>query len=459
MSNPMQATINALLDSWKDDYAAMLNRWLSVPSLKADPLPDAPFGREVRRMLDMAMKDASDMGFACRIFDGYAGDVTLKGQTGEELAVLAHLDVVPAGDGWKTDPFVPTRIGDRIYARGTGDDKGPALCALFAMKAIRQSGVPLRRSIRLILGCDEESGWEDMAYYTAHTDMPEIGFSPDATFPLINTEKGMLAIRAHAKVAKTGLQVKQLMTGERTNVIPGESVCVVEGGEEIAKKVAAYAEKTGLPYAAEVTQEGVKITATGIPGHSAYPEGCRNAIGMMLLILRDLGVEGPIRTLADVYGGEHDGKTLGIACEDSVSGPLTCNIGILHLVGDEIHCTFDNRVPIEADLEALRDTLIAHIPDFTIDSVKLTAPHHVPADSELVQSLLAAYTEESGLSGEPESTGGGTYAKVLKQGVAFGAGFPGDEDLAHQANEYVELDKMILSAKIYANALLRLCAE
>ncbi len=459
MSRPQNEKVNALLDSWKEDYAGMLSRWLSVPSLKADPQDGAPFGPEVRRMLDMAMKDAADMGFDTRNFDGYAGDVTLKGSSDEAIAVLAHLDVVPAGDGWKTDPFVPTRIGDRIYARGTGDDKGPALCSLFAMKAIREAGIPLRRSVRLVLGCDEESGWDDMAYYTAHTQMPEVGFSPDATFPLINTEKGMLAVRAHAKVSSEGLQVKELMTGERTNVIPGESTAVVEGGEEIAAKVRAYAEKTGLPYEAQVTESGVRITATGIPGHSAYPEGCRNAIGMMLLILRELGVQGPIRTLADVYGSEHDGASLGIACRDEISGPLTCNMGILHLVGDEIHCTFDNRCPVKADLEHLRDTLIAHIPEFTIDSVKLTAPHHVPADSELVTSLLAAYTEESGLIGEPESTGGGTYAKVLKQGVAFGAGFPDDEDLAHQANEFVDLNKMILSAKIYANALLRLCAD
>lgn len=459
MNRTQNEKVNALLESWKEDYATMLNRWLSIPSLKAEPQEHAPFGPQVRRMLDTAMQDAQAMGFETRIFDGYAGDVTLQGASDEAIAVLAHLDVVPAGDGWKTDPFVPTRVGDRIYARGTGDDKGPALCSLFAMKAIREAGIPLRRSIRLILGCDEESGWEDMDYYTSHTQMPEVGFSPDASFPLINTEKGMLGIAAHAKVASEGLQVKELMTGERTNVIPGESVAIVEGGEETASKVRAYAEKTGLPYSAEITDRGVRITATGIPGHSAYPEGCRNAIGMMLLVLKELGVQGAIRTLADVYGCEHNGASLGIACKDRISGPLTCNMGILHLRNGEIHCTFDNRCPIEADLEQLRDTLIAHIPGFTIDSVKMTAPHHVPEDSELVTSLLAAYTEESGLTGAPESTGGGTYAKVLKQGVAFGAGFPGDEDLAHQANEYVDLDKMILSAKIYANALLRLCAE
>ena len=456
----MNPKINQLLDSWKEDYAAMLSRWLAVPSLKAEGVPGAPFGKEVRRMLDMAIQDAAEMGFETRILEGYAGDVLLPAsrKDAEEIAVLAHLDVVPAGDGWKTDPFTPTRVGDTIYARGTGDDKGPALASLFAMKAIQEAGIPLRRSIRLILGCDEESGWEDMDYYVAHAGMPDIGFSPDASFPLINTEKAMLHVRAHAPVSAEGLQVLSLMTGERMNVIPGESVAIVAGGEEIVKKTQAYAEKTGLPYSAELTDKGVRLRALGIPGHSAYPQECRNAIGMMLLLLKELGVEGALRTLADVYPMEYTGASLGIACSDPISGALTCNVGILHLVDGQIICTFDNRCPIDADLDKLEATLIAHLPGFTIDSVKKTPPHHVPADSELVTSLLAAYTEESGLKGEPESTGGGTYAKVLKQGVAFGAGFPGDEDLAHQANEYIQLDKMILAAKIYANALLRLCA-
>ncbi len=453
--------VNELLDSYKEDYVRILKNWLSIPSLKDDPQPGAPFGRKIREMLDLAMSDAAAMGFETRIFDGYAGDVTLPGgeKEAEPIAVLAHLDVVPAGDGWKTDPFTPVMIGDRLYARGTGDDKGPALASLFAMKAIREAGIPLKRPVRLILGCDEESGWEDMAYYVQHADMPETGFSPDASFPLINTEKGMLSVYAHARVPDSGLKVLRLWTGERTNVIPGESVAYVAGGQEIVQKTEDYARKTGLPYTAELVPEGVKLTATGIPGHSAYPEGCRNAIGMMLLLLKELGAQGPFRTLAEVYGMEHDGKSLGIACHDSISGPLTCNMGILHLDGQNLHCTFDNRCPVDADLDALSKALCAHIPEFTIDSLTTKAPHHVPADSELVTSLLAAYTEESGLKGEPESTGGGTYAKVLKQGVAFGAGFPDDEDLAHQANEYIYPDKMILAAKIYANALIRLCAQ
>ncbi|MBR2718848.1 MAG: Sapep family Mn(2+)-dependent dipeptidase [Clostridia bacterium] len=454
----MDQKISALIDSYRDELVATLVRWISIPSLKDTPAPGAPFGGEVRRMLDMAMADASAMGFAVRDYEGYACDITL-GDAPEAVAVLGHLDIVPAGDGWQTPPFTAVIEDGKVIGRGSIDDKGPSLAALYAMRAIKEAGVPLKKSIRMILGCDEESGWEDMEYYAAHADMPEAGFSPDASFPIINTEKAMLHAYISAPLATTGLKVKQLWTGERLNVIPGECKALLEGGAELAEKVAAYAAKVSLPYTSEITAEGVWVTAEGIPGHSAYPEGRRNAIGMMLLLLKELGVEGPLLTLANVYGMEHDGASLGCACRDDVSGPLTCNMGILHLENGAITATLDMRVPVTADLDQLEKNARAALEGFAFTTVEKKEPHHVPAEGELVSQLLAAYHEESGLDAYPTSTGGGTYAKVLKQGVAFGAAFPADEDLAHQAGEYARIDGLMMAAKIYANALLRLCAE
>ena len=454
----MDQKIHALIDSYRDELIATLARWIEVPSLKDEPAPGAPFGKEVRRMLDVAMADAAAMGFEPRDFDGYACDLTL-GDAPEAVAVLGHLDVVPAGDGWQTPPFTAVIEGDRIIGRGSIDDKGPTLAALYAMRAIKEAGVPLKKSIRMILGCDEESGWEDMAYYATHADMPKVGFSPDASFPIINTEKAMLHAFINAPLSENGLQVKQLWTGERVNVIPGECKALLSGGADLAEKVAAYAAKVNLPYTAEVTADGVWVTAEGIPGHSAYPEGRRNAIGMMLLLLKELGAEGPLLTLANAIGMESNGASLGCACADEVSGPLTCNMGILHLENGAITASLDMRVPVTADLDQLEANARAALPGFAFLHVEKKEPHHVPAESELVSQLLAAYHEESGLDAYPTSTGGGTYAKVLKQGVAFGAAFPDDEDLAHQAGEYASISGLMKAAKIYANALLRLCAE
>ena len=454
----MNETVSRLLDAYRAEFTEKLREWVRIPSVQGETEDGAPFGREVRHMLDTAEADAKAMGFPVRDFDGYACDITL-GSRPEMIAVLGHLDVVPAGDGWNYPPFGAEMDGTRIYGRGTSDDKGPALASLYAMRAIREAGIPLKKSIRLILGCNEETDWKDMEWYSAHAEIPAVGFSPDASFPVINTEKAIIHLRFTAPETGSGLQVVEMATGERPNVIPGECTAVVRGGEELAGKVRTWGLEKNLPVNAEVVPEGVRITAEGIPGHSAYPEGRRNAIGMMICLLRDLGAEGPLKVLADAVGMTHDGSGLGCACSDEVSGPLTCNMGILHLKDGAWTGTLDMRCPVNADLPALRDAAKAHLPGFEVETLEMKPAHHVPADSELVTQLLAAYEEETGLPGETIATGGGTYAKVLSQGVAFGATFPDDEDLAHQANEYADVDRLVTAAKIYANALIRLAGE
>ncbi|MBR0266180.1 MAG: dipeptidase PepV [Clostridia bacterium] len=454
----MDKKVYDLIDSYRDEYVETLRRWVNVPSVKGAPAEKAPFGSEVRRMLDTAMEDARKLGFETRDFDGYACDITL-GDAAEKIAVLGHLDVVPVGDGWTKPPFEGVIEDGKMYGRGTNDDKGPTLAALYAMRAIRDAGIPLKRSIRMILGCDEESGWEDMEYYGKHEQIPEVGFSPDAMFPLINTEKGMLVLELRAPAAKEGLKILEFATGNMHNVIPGECNALVEGGEELAEKVRRFAKITGLPYSAEVTDRGVRLTAIGIPGHAAYPKGRRNAIGMMLLLLFRLGAKGLIGPLATAVGLETNGRSLGCAIQDAVSKALTCNMGILRLKDGEWYGTLDFRCPVTANQEKLIETVAAHLPGISIKVETQKPAHHVPAESELVQCLLAAYNEETGETGEAMSTGGGTYAKILKQGVAYGAMFPDEEDLAHQADEYTKIDSMIKATKIFANALIRLCAE
>ena len=454
----MNEKINALIDSYRDEFIRTLQAWIRVPSVKGEPADGAPFGETIGRMMKLATETGTEMGFQVRDFDGYACDITLGDQP-EVIGVLGHLDVVPVGDGWNRDPFGGEIDEGRIYGRGSNDDKGPSLAALFAMKALKEAGVPLKRSIRLILGGDEECDWQCMEYYAAHAEMPEIGFSPDASFPLINTEKGMLGFELRFPQAAGGLRVLKMATGERMNVIAGESRALLEGGETLAARVRDYAKETGLPYEAEVTDEGVWVTASGIPGHSAFPEGKRSAIGMMLKLLKALGAEGGIATLAETVGLESDGKSLGCACADEISGALTNNMGILRLENGEWRATLDFRCPVTADQEALIEAVRAHLPGISVAVTTQKAPHHVPADSELVTKLLAAYEEESGLPGYAMAIGGGTYAKVLKQGVAFGAVFPGEEELAHLANEYESIESLMMATKIYASALLKLCAE
>lgn len=454
----MDQELSRIIDGMEPAYAAMLTRWIQVPSVKGRAEDGAPFGAEVRRMLDMALQDASDMGFDTRNFDGYAGDATL-GDGDESIAVLAHLDVVPAGDGWQTPPFGAVREGKRIYGRGTSDDKGPALAAMFAMKAIRDAKIPLKKSIRLILGCDEESGWEDMAYYTAHADMPAMGFSPDATYPVINTEKGLLHLSLRGKTAPEGVQVIRWQTGERPNVIPGAAEMLLRDEPGLSDRITAYVQKTGAAISTAVSPEGLTVRAIGIPGHAAFPSGGRNAIGMLLCLLRELGVAGSLGTLAQAVGLEYDGASLGCAVQDRLSGPLTCNMGIIRVEDGDIYATLDLRCPVMASLDTIIATIEAHLPGFTVTVNEKKEAHHVPENSELVQCLLDAYHEETGRERKAIAIGGGTYARVLKEGVAFGATFPEDPDLAHQAGEYMDLDVLMQNVRIFANALIRLAGE
>ena len=449
--------LERILSSLEKPMLETLQAWIRIPSVKGDGQPDAPFGPVVRQMLDHALEDCKNLGFKVEQFDGYIGHADMgEGSDEDALAILAHLDVVPAGDGWQRDPFGGQVENGHIYGRGTSDDKGPAVAALYAMYAVQQAGIPLKRKVRLILGCDEESGMECMQYYKKHETMPRMGFSPDADYPVINIEKGMVGLQLRAVPSKEGLQVLRWATGERMNVIPGSATALVDGDDSLIAKTESISRQYGWPVHARKAEGGIEITAEGIPGHAAYPQGGRNAIGQLLITLRDLGAKGAIKTLADTIGTTYWGEGIGAMVEDKLSGKLTCNMGIIRVDSDSLYATLDIRSPILTDRVYLVQMIRQHLPGFEVTQTTDKAPHHVPENSELVQSLLAAYHEVTGLEKKALAIGGGTYAKMLQEGVAFGASFPGDPEVAHQADEYVSLDSLYKSMKIFAYAIVKL---
>lgn len=452
--------IGMVIDGLRESLVETLASWIRVPSVKAEPEGDAPFGAEVKRALNTALNDAKAMGFETRNFDNYAGDARMGRLGVDPLGILVHLDVVPTGDGWAVDPFGAVIEGDRMYGRGTSDDKGPAVAALYAMYALKQAGVPLRREVRLIFGCDEESGWEDIAHYVEHCDMPATGFSPDASFPVINTEKGMLQLSLRAKASKDGLFVKRINVGERHNVIPGLASALVAGDAALCDRVNRLAADMHLQVEAQEHPDGVELLSTGIAGHAAYPENAKNALGQLLLMLRAIGVTGALKTMADCVGMEYDGSALGVHCSDEVSGALTNNLGILNYDENGMYATLDIRYPVHANpvwlVRSIKAALGEDI-DVTVDAQK--EPHHVAPNSALVTALLDAYHEVTDRPRECVSTGGGTYARCLSEGVAFGSAFPEDEDLAHQAGEYASIDGLMTNVRIFARAIVKLAGE
>ena len=352
--------LDALVESYRDELIENIRKWIAIPSVQGEPAGEnAPFGAEVRRMLDTALADGRRFGFEVRDIDGYAGDISY-GAGEQTMGMLAHLDVVPLGDGWTHDPLGGEIADGRIYGRGTTDDKGPALCALYAMRAVKEAGLPLKDGVRLILGCDEETGMSDMRYYASKLDMPNYGFSPDAEFPVINIEKGGVNMRL-SKV--TGgedgavIPVYSLYAGERPNVVPAEATAVVGLAHttlaELNEKLSAI-EKAHDRFRLSATDAGegrARITATGVNAHAAMPERGVNAAGMLLIALKELGAGGAgsapaIAMLADAVGMEYTGQSLGIACADELSGALTCNLGILRYDANELSALLDIRYPI-----------------------------------------------------------------------------------------------------------------
>ncbi len=456
----MDAKLNVIIESMHDEMIDTLQKWIRVPSVKGEAAPGAPFGKEVRSMLDMALADCEQMGFKTQNFDGYIAHADLgEGSDEDALAILAHLDVVPEGDGWKYPPYGAVIENGRMYGRGTSDDKGPAVAALYAMKAVKDAGIPLRRKVRLILGCDEESGWEDIAHYNKVATMPRMGFSPDASYPIINIEKGICRLELHGVLSNEGLQVIAFNNGERPNVIPGRASALVAGDAATVAQAEAAAKKLDIPAEVHLTDKGVSITVTGISGHAAYPETARNANGEMLLLLRELGVQGDLRLLADKIGLDYKGEGLEVSVSDGISGYLTCNLGIIRAGEGGVYATLDIRYPVMTNPDMIIKNVSASLPDMRVDAMEVKEPHHVPAGSELVQKLLDAYHEVTGYERKCLYTGGGTYARSLQEGVAFGASFPQDEDLAHQANEYADIEGLYKNIKIFALAIVKLAGK
>lgn len=462
--------LDAIVETYREDILETMKRWIAIPSVQAPRAAEnAPFGKETRRMLDTAMADASGMGFETKDFDGYAMHAQM-GHGEKTLGILCHLDVVPAGDGWQHDPWGAEIEDGRLYGRGIADDKGAAILSLYAMKAVREAGVKLKDGVRLILGCDEETGMTDMRYYAAHSDLPDYGFSPDAEFPVINIEKGGLSLNL---LAATGgedgaeLPVYELYAGVRQNVVPGTAWAKL-GVNDMAKferKLNAVREETGFELNCEYEDGICRLIAVGQSAHASVPHLGKNAAGMLLIALDRLNAGGgsrrAIKGLAELLGLDGTGRALGIACEDEISGALTCNLGILRYDQSQLSARLDIRYPLCANEETMCGQAVKSVARYGM-SVELAGshtPHHVPAEHKVVKGLLKAYSEATGTPGYAFAIGGGTYSRCMPNTVAFGLNFPGDTDMCHMPDEYMEVEKMMLSARILARAICELAGE
>lgn len=439
-----------------------------IPSVKGAAKPGKPFGEGPAEALKAALKMAERKGFLTHNFENYVGTANFNSKE-TVLGILAHLDVMPEGADWHYPAFDVTEEGGKIFGRGTADDKGPAVAALYAMCAVKEIRPELARNVRLIFGTDEESGSGDIRYYFPIEPAPPYVFSPDSDFPLINVEKGRFspAFSTVWEPSKALPRVTEVHGADRHNVVPRTASAVVKGvtQEQLEPILAQTAQETGTAF--QIVSQGgeVTITMVGESAHGARPENGNNALTALLAALCCLPLaETPsataIHALHTMFPhGDTTGQAMGMECCDEVSGALSLNFSVLELNEGGFTAKFDCRTPVEADQGILLKKLEERLELFgaAVTENGLVPPHHVPEDSPFVQTLLRIYHDYTGNEPYCMSIGGGTYVHEIDGGVAFGCAMPGVDNRMHDADEFSIVEDLILSAKIFAQVILELC--
>ncbi|WP_420843311.1 dipeptidase PepV [Lacticaseibacillus camelliae] len=427
------------------------------------PLGPGP-AKALQAMLAIAKRD----GFDTLNVDNVAGRIAYG--TGDEIfGLFGHMDVVPAGPGWDTDPFTPVEKNGRLYARGSSDDKGPSIAAYYALKMVRDMGLPVNKRIHFIIGTDEESAWVGINRYLEKEPTPDFGFSPDAEFPIINGEKGIATFAITFKpqpAAPSALTLTKFTAGLRVNMVPQSATATLSGKvpADLASLISKKDQQPGITVSSEPTADGIAITLIGKGAHAQEPKDGINAATHLAALLADLDLDPAghayVQAIAAHMHEDSRGHLLGINHTDNLMGELTASPDLFAYSpnGEQsvmLNVRYPQGVTPDQIIAAITKTLGAANVSVEV-SGHAQAPHYVPSDDPLVKTLLDVYEKHTGQPGHEQVIGGGTYGRIIKRGVAFGALMPDAENVMHQANEYMSIDSLIQAVAIYADAISRL---
>ena len=461
------------IDYWKQQAHACQDALLqdlapliAIESVREDDKATAsqPFGPGPAAALDYMLTLAKRDGFEVENVDNYAG-VIRYGEGEKILGLLAHLDVVPATGDWDTPPFEATVKGDRLCGRGTTDDKGPAMACYYALKLLKEAGITPHYQVHLILGTDEESNWECMDHYFSKKPKPDIAFSPDADFPIINGEKGLMDLPFFSTAEKGGADGTLLSfhAGIRDNVVPEEGIAVIESAQAAViaegweKFIAAHEDIQGTT---SIDGQQVTLTCKGHAAHGMEPEVGVNAGTYLASYLSDYDL-GEVNAFMHFVGRvlhlHFFGESLGIASHDEVMGDVSVNPGIITFEKNEGTALLNVRYPRSTSQETILQQVDAMHFDVRRGTPQHTKPvHYVPGDDPLVRTLLDVYREHTGRAADECSIGGITYAHILEHGVAYGMTMPDSDVIIHQPNESLMLADLEAGTAIFADAIYRL---
>ena len=406
----------------------------------------APFGEENRKCLEYFLNLGVRDGFDVLNVDNYAGHITY-GNGSESVGVLGHLDVVPAVGKWTNDPYTPTIVDNKLYARGTLDDKGGVVASYYAMKLIRDLNLPISKQIRIIVGCDEESGSRCVERYFTKVDKPTCAFSPDAEFPIIYGEKGILSFDINGTIENK--EVLAISAGQRYNIVCDEARLTVKNPskeylDEFVKEVGCNAEIIGNEY-----------VFYGQSAHAMQPHLGINAIVIMFNFMNRYYPCDASKFISTKF--DTTGKLLGIDVDDIYMHQLTINLGICKYDGATLKLGYNLRVPLDTHVEVIKTGFTQGLEDFSnlsLGEFHYSPRHFVDPNSELVVSLMEAYQDVTkDYESKPFTIGGGTYARTMSNAVAFGPNFLHRPDICHQPDEHIYLEDFIMWIAIYAKAI------
>lgn len=449
----------------KEALLADLFALLRIDSVRNDQeaTAEAPVGPGPRAALEAFLAIGERDGFVVKNVDNLAGYIEF-GDGSETMGIFGHVDVVPTGTGWDTPPFEPVIKDGRLYARGSSDDKGPSVAAYYALKIIKELGLPVSKKVRFIIGTDEESGWQCMDRYLATEPKPDFGFSPDADFPVINGEKGILTLHLNFR-GDDSIGATRLVSfdaGLRENMVPQDAtaVFVTPQADQVAEALERFVSQHPVSATCRVVGDEVTIELIGKASHGMAPMNGVNAGTYLAAFLTQYPFTGNaaryLELTQQLLWEDHFAEKLGLAYTDEVMGELTMNPGVFTYTpktGGLIALNF--RYPKGVTAEGLEIKVEAATADYgvTVATGKSQVPHYVSPDDPMLQVLLDVYERHTGEKGSERTIGGGTYGRLLERGVAYGAMFPHSIDTMHQANEFIALDDLFAACAIYAEAI------
>ena len=468
--------VNNRIDELRTEMVSTLSELISVPSIAVRTQGPDPFGPAVQQVYERMLAKADESGFVTCDLDHFGGHFDYRGAGDGVMGILGHLDVVPEGDGWDFEPFGGEVLDGYVCGRGAMDDKGPVTAAFYAMKALKDLGYRPEKTVRMILGLDEETQWEGMRHYVAFAEeLPDCGFTPDADFPVIHGEMGILIFELARKFGRNqnkGLQLRSIQGGTAANTVADTARAIVyddtgAGYEEIKSIITALQENTGWKIRFKAIGKSFEIRTEGVSAHGAKPEKGQNAISMLMSVLECLTFASDditefLRFYRDHIGFDLHGERMGCALEDDLSGKLVWNVGMIELDTGSVQLTVNVRYPVTLDAEDVYRGIAKTIEPWDLGIIKgrHQPPIYYPADDPMICELMDVYRKHTGdEESQPMVIGGGTYARAMQGIVAFGARFPGKPELGHQKNEKIAVDDLVLLAKIYAEAIVRLAGE